>query len=153
MATHSSVLAWRIPEMGEPGGLPSVGSHRVGHDWSDSAAAAAARTICVKEGNVIGASKVTDQNSWLAVMDDKEHLPLGGKNLSWSNGSRRMDGFFICRSYKLILLAACLDKILLKSQIIRWHLLHRNCHFKNILKGIKIHLWIQKFIPWNSKYH
>ena len=32
MATHSSVLAWRIPEMGEPGGLPSKGSHRVGHD-------------------------------------------------------------------------------------------------------------------------
>ena len=31
MATHSSVLAWRIPGMGEPGGLPSVGSHRVGH--------------------------------------------------------------------------------------------------------------------------
>ena len=38
MATHSSVLAWRIPRMGEPGGLPSMGSHRVGHDWSDSAA-------------------------------------------------------------------------------------------------------------------
>ena len=35
MATHSSVLAWRIPGMGEPGGLPSMGSHRVGHDWSD----------------------------------------------------------------------------------------------------------------------
>ena len=32
MATHSSVLAWRIPEMGKPGGLPSMGSHRVGHD-------------------------------------------------------------------------------------------------------------------------
>ena len=32
MATHSSVLAWRIPGMGEPGGLPSMGSHRVGHD-------------------------------------------------------------------------------------------------------------------------
>ena len=32
MATHSSVLAWRIPGAGEPGGLPSVGSHRVGHD-------------------------------------------------------------------------------------------------------------------------
>ena len=40
MATHSSVLAWRIPGTGEPGGLPSVGSHRVGHDWSDLAAAA-----------------------------------------------------------------------------------------------------------------
>ena len=35
MATHSSVLAWRIPGTGEPGGLPSMGSHRVGHDWSD----------------------------------------------------------------------------------------------------------------------
>ena len=32
MATHSSVLAWRIPRIGEPGGLPSMGSHRVGHD-------------------------------------------------------------------------------------------------------------------------
>ena len=40
MATHSSVLAWRIPGMGEPGGLPSMRSHRVGHDWSDLAAAA-----------------------------------------------------------------------------------------------------------------
>ena len=37
MATHSSVLAWRIPGMGEPGGLPSMGSHRVRHDWSDLA--------------------------------------------------------------------------------------------------------------------
>ena len=40
MATHSSVLAWRIPGTGEPGGLLSMGSHRVGHDWSDLAAAA-----------------------------------------------------------------------------------------------------------------
>ena len=38
-ATHSSVLAWRIAGTGEPGGLPSMGSHRVGHDWSDLAAA------------------------------------------------------------------------------------------------------------------
>ena len=36
-ATHSSVLAWRIPGTGEPGGLPSIGSHRVGHDLSDLA--------------------------------------------------------------------------------------------------------------------
>ena len=42
MATHSSVLAWRIPGTEEPGGWPSMGSHRVGHDWSDLAAAAAA---------------------------------------------------------------------------------------------------------------
>ena len=42
MATHSSVLAWRISGTGEPRGLPSIGSHKVGHDWSVSAAAAAA---------------------------------------------------------------------------------------------------------------
>ena len=40
MAAHSSVLAWRISGTGEPGGLPSMGSHRVRHDWSDLAAAA-----------------------------------------------------------------------------------------------------------------
>ena len=45
MATHSSILAWRIPGTGEPGGLLSMGSHRVGHDWSDLAAAAAADLI------------------------------------------------------------------------------------------------------------
>ena len=40
MATHSSILAWRIPGTEEPGGLPSVGLHRVGHNWSELAAAA-----------------------------------------------------------------------------------------------------------------
>ena len=45
MATHSSVLAWRISGPGEPGGLPSMGSHRVGHDWSDLVAVAAADYI------------------------------------------------------------------------------------------------------------
>ena len=38
MATHSSVIAWRILGTGEPGGLPTMGLHRVGHDWSDLAA-------------------------------------------------------------------------------------------------------------------
>ena len=42
MATHSSILAWRIPGTGEPGGLPSMGLHEVGHNRSDLAAAAAA---------------------------------------------------------------------------------------------------------------
>ena len=45
MATHSHVLAWRIPRMGEPVGLPSMGSHRVEHDWSDLAAAATSSLI------------------------------------------------------------------------------------------------------------
>ena len=45
MATHSSVLAWRIPGMAETGGLPSVGSHRVRHDWHDLAAGAVIKQI------------------------------------------------------------------------------------------------------------
>ena len=48
MATHSSVLAWRIPGTGEPGGLPCMGSHRVRHNGSNLAAAAAAETILSK---------------------------------------------------------------------------------------------------------
>ena len=47
MATHSSVLAWRIPGTTEPGGLLSTGSHRVGHDWSGLAAAAAYDWLCL----------------------------------------------------------------------------------------------------------
>ena len=58
MATHSSVLAWRIPGTGEPGGLLSMGSHRVGHDWSDWAVAAEAHIL----GRilVIGTLKITN---------------------------------------------------------------------------------------------
>ena len=57
MATHSSVLAWRIPGTVEPGGLPSVGSHRVRHDWSNLAAAAAAW--------LAGISSTVKQFMWL----------------------------------------------------------------------------------------
>ena len=48
MSTHSSILAWRIPGTEEPGGLPSLGLHRVRHDWSDLAAAAAAILTILK---------------------------------------------------------------------------------------------------------
>ena len=66
MATHSSVPAWRIPGKGEPGGLLSMGLHRVGHDWSNLAAAAAYKetdknlktlkcpTICGKDERASG---------------------------------------------------------------------------------------------------
>ena len=45
MATHSSILAWRVPGTGEPAGLPSMGLHRVWHDWRDLAAAAASNSF------------------------------------------------------------------------------------------------------------
>lgn len=48
MATHSSVLAWRIPGTGEPGGLPSMGSHRVGHDLMRLSSSS--RLVCVYRG-------------------------------------------------------------------------------------------------------
>ena len=51
MATHSGVLAWRIPGTEEPGRLPSLGSHRVGHDWSNLAAVAAASGMSGKESS------------------------------------------------------------------------------------------------------
>ena len=52
-ATHSSILAWRIPGTGEPCGLRSMGSHIVGHHCNDLAAAAAAAAICRKYANFI----------------------------------------------------------------------------------------------------
>ena len=52
MATHSSTLAWRIPGTGEPGGLPSMGLHRVRHDCSDLAAAAALFSDGVSEAQI-----------------------------------------------------------------------------------------------------
>ena len=60
MATHSSVLAWRIPGTVEPCGLPSVGSHRVGHDWGDLAAAAAASTVEALRTQACGELKPID---------------------------------------------------------------------------------------------
>ena len=59
MATHSSILAWRIPGMGAPGGLPSLGSHRVGHDWSDLAAAAANSILFFKAVSCISLFKIS----------------------------------------------------------------------------------------------
>ena len=52
-ATHSRILAWRIPGTEEPGGLPSIGLHRVGHDRSDLAAAATAAAAYIIFGFVV----------------------------------------------------------------------------------------------------
>ena len=49
MATHSSVLAWRIPGTKEPDGLPSMGLHRVGHDWSNVAAYSYIAEVCIRD--------------------------------------------------------------------------------------------------------
>ena len=76
MATHSSVLAWRIPGMAGPGGLPSMGSHRVGHDWSELAAAAAAVFCGVK----VSATKVFPCGNLKLTP-----FPLKGGQVIWTN--------------------------------------------------------------------
>ena len=74
MATHSSVLAWRIPGMREPGGLPSMGSHRVGDDWSDLAAVAAALTAAPInfDSPVVSHQQNLDNIYWASYSDHKE---------------------------------------------------------------------------------
>ena len=91
MATHSSVLAWRIPGMGEPGGLPSMGSHRVSHNWSDLAAATAAcmnvrvglqRKLNTKELMLLNCG--VEEDSFESSLDCKEIQPVNPKgNQSW----------------------------------------------------------------------
>ena len=84
MATHSSVLAWRIPGTAEPGGLPSMGLHRVGHDWGDLAAAAAAArksTLCsfwIK----IGCQTFTS-SFFLAGIGENVLLVRSSQSISW----------------------------------------------------------------------
>ena len=75
MATHSSVLAWGILGTGEPGGLLSMGLHRVGHDWSDLAAAAAAAQGKKKTDF----SLVLFKCQWLYEMKDYWFLVLENK--------------------------------------------------------------------------
>ena len=70
MATHSSVLPWRIQWTEEPGGLLSVGSHRVGHDWHDLAAACfswASRVMLVVKNPPVNAGGVRDAGSILGL--------------------------------------------------------------------------------------
>ena len=73
MATHSSVLAWRIPEMGEPGGLLSMGSHRVRHDWSDLAAG-------YKTNTQKSHAFLYSNNEKLEKLRNQSHSPLQQNN-------------------------------------------------------------------------
>ena len=76
MATHSSVLAWRIPGTGKPGGLPSLGSHRDRHDWSDLAAAAATKSRWRKSGSREEKGKWESPNSETIPNSVFCHWPL-----------------------------------------------------------------------------
>ena len=74
MASHSSVLAWRIPGTGEPGGLLSMGLHRVGHDWSDLAAAAA--VLALEKGMATYSSILAWRISWTEELEGLQFMGL-----------------------------------------------------------------------------
>ena len=82
MATHSSVLAWRIPGTGEPCELPSMGSHGVGYDWSDLAAAAAALRSLNDQIRVLQKSSKLPGEKYCAIfifLSLSPHTALGTK--------------------------------------------------------------------------
>ena len=83
MTTHSSVLGWRIPGTGEPGGLPSMGSHRVGHDWSDLAVAAGRDWGQKEKGTT-----EDDMVGW--------HHRLNGHEFKWTPGVSDGHGGLAC---------------------------------------------------------
>ena len=79
MATHSSVLAWRISGMAEPSGLPSMGSHRVGHDCSDLAAAATRRIqqVNIPSYHKVGPTQLASEHTSCLMCD--VHLEFIGR--------------------------------------------------------------------------
>ena len=85
MATHSSVLGWRIPGTGEPCGLPSMGSHRVEHDWSDLAAVA---TACLHEA---GGTWLLGWRRWMWLQNWQRSFGVGTIwYLDYSNGYTKL---------------------------------------------------------------
>ena len=95
MATHSSVLAWRIPGMGEPGGLPSMGLQRVGHDWCDLAAAAAVMLMF----RTVLSYKVANTEPWREK--DKYLLPVFWLDKkAWTMRTLFLDWFHQCFVHK-----------------------------------------------------
>ena len=78
MATHSTILAWRIPWPGKPGGLLSMGLHRVGHDWSDlaAAAAAAAAAVLLSVSSIVPKISLLSPSPWVQdyIQDNVQNL-------------------------------------------------------------------------------
>ena len=118
MATHSSILAWRIPGTGEPGVLPSMRLHRVGHDWSDLAAAAACRNMTQNYTNCFE----------LKPLNTHTHIGCVWKALEQQQ-KRKKKSRVILTLFWTLMRFICL---------LFWHLLHSTCYYSYLLWGIII---------------
>ena len=107
MATHSSVLAWRIPGTGKPGGLPSMGLHRVRHNWSDLAAAAAAKRITIQNLHFLNYLKSKAQSQF--GFFSRRYLNLNFFPLNYfSNSSNVPNSTYIQLTYNDYPFSMCL---------------------------------------------
>ena len=107
MATHSSVLVWRIPGMREPGGLQSMGSQRVGHDWSDLAAAAAVQKLLCGELNWMTSKCVTVFCSQLSSTASLRGSWVLSGAVSWKKSTHWQQGpQFPFRAYSVLAVCA-----------------------------------------------
>ena len=91
MATHSRILAWRIPGTGEPGGLLSMGSHRVGHDWSDLAVAAAAEEALGDKYDRTGRGEKESKNNHSHLCPEQEYGWLEVLAPTWGKPGGKWD--------------------------------------------------------------
>ena len=112
MATHSTILAWRIPGTAEPGGLPSMGSHRVGHDWSDLAAAAAALTILLLKEFTIYLTSTAIKTKFKIDADNTQRI-VGHKDQS-------LHLFIFCWSKRMITPSHQVFDVALWRQHAKW---------------------------------
>jgi len=153
MATHSSVLAWRIPGTGEPGGLPSVGSHRVGHDWCDLAAAAAASACNVGDlGSIPGSGRSPGEGNSNALQYSCLENPME-RGAWWAtvHGSQRV-GHDWATSLSLNMVKRLLLKELVFSfgkffSLFFWF----RCFWRDLERKFSANKWKQPLLPRYSK--
>ena len=139
MATHSSIVVWRIPGMGEPGGLLSMGSHKVGHDWSNLAAAAEAAEV--DDGIPVELFQILEDD---AVKVPHSIFQQNWKTQQWPQDWKRSVFISIakkgnakeCSNYRTIALISHASKVMLKILQARLQQ-YVNCELLDVQAGLR----------------